>query len=314
MTTESIPNNNPPSSASTSFSISEEQIQNLMRRFQGLVGDFRSFEEPSEQFKERELNYKHDLLATFQESRPEIEKDLSSGNVLTALDKLKGIINRTNLVGWRAWPKVLGDPIRERESLEVLREIFKTAPQKYEGRSTLEPIFEAAERNDVKLEWTLLSVLLWLLNPSEYFPIKISIMRKLASELGYKLQHAAPRADLYAELIDFGRSFHEALQPWNPSDWIDVQSFMWVVKAWEAKQKGEPRIWTFAPGEQARLWEFQYAAGEMAIGWDQLRDLRSYDTKQDIAEEIKIMEERPANPTNDALACWQFANELKPGD
>jgi len=37
------------------------------------------------------------------------------------------------------------------------------------------------------------------------------------------------RAVELLSVIEFGKAFRKALEPYNPSDWVDVQSFIWCV-------------------------------------------------------------------------------------
>jgi 5-methylcytosine-specific restriction enzyme B len=76
------------------------------------------------------------------------------------------------------------------------------------------------------------------------------------------------------------------------------------------------RYWTFAPGRNGEHWPEFHKDGIIAIGWDETGDLRNLKNKEDIR--LKIQELSPKNDDsskkNDALACWQFANEIKKGD
>lgn len=76
----------------------------------------------------------------------------------------------------------------------------------------------------------------------------------------------------------------------------------------------EPTFWLLAPGENARLWDEFYDKGIMAIGWDELGDLRKYSTKQAIGERIRAIEQTDSSKKNDTLACWEFVAVIKPGD
>lgn len=82
---------------------------------------------------------------------------------------------------------------------------------------------------------------------------------------------------------------------------------------WYRERFGEARVWAVAPGPGARFWgEFQNK-GIIAIGWDELGDLQEFDTRSDIHERLREVLDRP-NPSNDSLACYQFAHEMQPGD
>lgn len=171
-------------------------------------------------------------------------------------------------------------------------------------------LFDVIESHDIKIGWTLLTVLLWLWNPESYYPIKPSYVRRFATELGQDLKTASPSLEHMDEFMELGQVTRQGLAELNPRDWIDVQSFMWVVTGWADM----PRVWLFAPGENARLWEEQYAAGEAAIGWDHLGDLSAFSTKEEISDKLIELDSLSHNPMNNTLACWQFANEMKVGD
>ncbi len=52
-----------------------------------------------------------------------------------------------------------------------------------------------------------LSTLLWVLRPSDYFPIKISYYRELAQELGHELPHGYPTPEGFDAVMKFGKAF-----------------------------------------------------------------------------------------------------------
>ena len=108
---------------------------------------------------------------------------------------------------------------------------------------------------------------------------------------------------------DFGFYDEPYLEIWRPervgSDGTD--------EGWYKKRFGDARVWVLAPGRGARFWgEFQ-EKGIIAIGWDDLGDLRDYGGREGIHERIREAY-GAANPTMDSLACYQFAYEMQPGD
>lgn len=78
------------------------------------------------------------------------------------------------------------------------------------------------------------------------------------------------------------------------------------------RPESTPSLWLISLGRGSHLWEDMHAANEIRIGWDHLGDLSNYKDKDSINRAIK--NERGGNPTNDSLACWEFANEMKIGD
>lgn len=74
-----------------------------------------------------------------------------------------------------------------------------------------------------------------------------------------------------------------------------------------------PRIWIYAPGEQARLWDACLQQSLMRLGWDELGDYRQFDSRQAVIAKMKEVYEVD-NKSNDALAVWQFLNDMQIGD
>lgn len=76
-----------------------------------------------------------------------------------------------------------------------------------------------------------------------------------------------------------------------------------------------PRFWAISLGEGGRLWNECQEHGIIAIGWDELGDLRKYATREEIAEELRSKRGPGApEPTMDSLACFQFVNDMSIGD
>jgi hypothetical protein len=76
------------------------------------------------------------------------------------------------------------------------------------------------------------------------------------------------------------------------------------------------KYWLYAPGSQAIMWEEFYSKGIMAIGWDELGDLNDYTDKATITAKLKELSGKdiPGSMKNDSTACYEFANDVSPGD
>jgi 5-methylcytosine-specific restriction protein B len=74
------------------------------------------------------------------------------------------------------------------------------------------------------------------------------------------------------------------------------------------------RYWIYAPGDNSSKWDEFYAQGIMAIGWDELGDLKQYPSKDAMKVKMKQVYGEEYSYKNSAHATWQFANELHPGD
>ena len=85
------------------------------------------------------------------------------------------------------------------------------------------------------------------------------------------------------------------------------------AEQWYRERFGSARVWLFAPGPRQRHWDEFREKGIIAIGWDELGDLRAFDGKEEIRKRLREVFGKP-NPVNDTLACHQFVRELQPGD
>src|SRR6185312_5442726 len=64
----------------------------------------------------------------------------------------------------------------------------------------------------------------------------------------------------------------------------------------------------------AEEWEEFYAKGIMAIGWDELGDLRNFKNDEEISQRLQKLRPKDKFPTMDTLACWEFVHDIKIGD
>ena len=76
----------------------------------------------------------------------------------------------------------------------------------------------------------------------------------------------------------------------------------------------ETKYWIYSPGYNASKWDEFYNEGIMALGWNELGDLRSYSSKSEIRERLQSLSNDGSSKKNDTLANWKFANVLKKGD
>jgi 5-methylcytosine-specific restriction enzyme B len=82
----------------------------------------------------------------------------------------------------------------------------------------------------------------------------------------------------------------------------------------EAVLEDEPQYWLLAAGEGNFMWDDFRENEYIGIGWKELGDLRNYSSKREITEALKEIYQVDYNPSNDALANYQFAYDLKVGD
>lgn len=74
------------------------------------------------------------------------------------------------------------------------------------------------------------------------------------------------------------------------------------------------RYWLYAPGEGSCMWDEFYTSGIMAIGWGEIGDLSTFDSKDAMKSKMREVIDESLSYKNAAHATWQFANEMKIGD
>lgn len=72
--------------------------------------------------------------------------------------------------------------------------------------------------------------------------------------------------------------------------------------------------WLYQPGEDARFWEEFYEHSIIGLGWDYLGDLSQYNSKNEIADQLRKLEKSSSSKKNDATANWDFYKTMQVGD
>jgi hypothetical protein len=74
------------------------------------------------------------------------------------------------------------------------------------------------------------------------------------------------------------------------------------------------RTWVIGAGEGASKWTNFAEDGVIAIGWAELGDLTQYASIESLRHALKVVFDRPGDPINDGLACWEFSRRIQEGD
>ena len=76
-----------------------------------------------------------------------------------------------------------------------------------------------------------------------------------------------------------------------------------------------PNYWLLSPGEGAIKWDSFYRDGIMGLGWPEIDNLTSFESREAITEQLKDNSSESSNSQrNNSLALWAFLQEMKPGD
>lgn len=76
----------------------------------------------------------------------------------------------------------------------------------------------------------------------------------------------------------------------------------------------DEKYWMLSAGNNNDLWKEFQEKTHIAIGWNELGNLTQYSSKEEISDALQNHRQSKTKPINDALANYQFCNEMKIGD
>ena len=128
-----------------------------------------------------------------------------------------------------------------------------------------------------------------------------------------------------AEEIISGRCPYKSFPEFSNAAWDTTTELKKDSGSWEASSVGErnvlgdaniekTRYWIYAAGQGSSKWDEYYDKGIMAIGWNEIGNLKDYPTKEAMKDAMRKTIDPNLSFMNAGHATWQFANEMKPGD
>lgn len=128
-----------------------------------------------------------------------------------------------------------------------------------------------------------------------------------------------------AEEIESGRCPYKSFPEFSSAAWGTTSELKKENGSWEASAQtdknalGDPNTdkihyWIYAAGQGSSMWDDYYNRGIMAIGWNEIGNLKDYPTKEAMKEAMRETIDPSLSFMNAGHATWQFANEMKPGD
>lgn len=155
-----------------------------------------------------------------------------------------------------------------------------------------------------------LTFMMYCINPDNFFSLDTN-SRNYLRKYGIDIDNL-PNGKQYCEL-------RNTIQEKMKSGEIEEKTFSsFSQNSWkqEPQEFSNVKHWTYAAGENSRLWGEFYKDGIMAIGWDGTGNLNEYDNKEDIRKKVVELYRNDPNASakNDTTCLWQFANEIHIGD
>lgn len=155
-----------------------------------------------------------------------------------------------------------------------------------------------------------LTFMMYCINPEEFISLD-SNSRNYLKKYGLDVD-GLPNGKQYIELKN---SVKEKMKTGNITE-KTFYSFSFNSWKQEPQESTKLKRWTYAAGENSRLWSDFYKDGIMAIGWDDLGNLKEYESKEDVRKRVVELyrEDKNTSAKNDTTCLWQFANEIHVGD
>jgi 5-methylcytosine-specific restriction protein B len=92
------------------------------------------------------------------------------------------------------------------------------------------------------------------------------------------------------------------------------QFFSWIYEENSEEETPSKSYWVIGASEGAVRWDDFYKTGVVTIGWGKVGNLKAYKSQSEILASLKKEYGADETPTNDAKACFDFANRIEIGD
>lgn len=255
-------------------------------------------------------------------------------------DNLLTSVNRYPRAMVREFTKIDGEKVRRmfRNLYDETKSVGSRVAEFIKAADELLLIFGADKMH--YQDYNAITTYLWLRYPEKYFIYKYSIIKAVVDRLGasFSIKKGADLSsitnsfelyDIIAKELVSTREFRPMLNSVLTGDCdkdealhtctIDVGYF--IAKYYQPAGAAvstplsqDTRIWMYAPGEKARMWQDCLEKGIISIGWDDLGDLTEYESREDMAKHIQMSYGGDGSHKNDSLATWEFVNEMHAGD
>lgn len=213
----------------------ETNFSKAVARFRADLPDFLSFSDPGQRFADDELTYKRRLVSAFEALGEEVLSRSEPVDAGDWLARFKQLVAKENLVSWQYVDKFFGaafaDPALPAAFLAQIRSLLDSAD---EGAATSAGIdrfsafLTAIDMTPAQTKiWPTLILFLW--RPDRHIYIKPSFFDQSLVHFGFEPLGRGTRLDgeTYTRVMRDMAQLRSSLIDLGPTDYIDVQSFMW---------------------------------------------------------------------------------------
>lgn len=300
------------------MALDPQQVEALVKLFQQKYPHWQSFSSPADPaFEQDEIHYKRRLVQRAQECLK--AEDLCQLLLKREPDKIADFLTRLESLGtssnllFRTNPaagdlNILYHPNLDKTALgEALLDLLY-GEDLSEQRLTRYLNFVVSQ--NLPNKWTFPTYFLFLWQPRTEIFIKPASMKRFLAFLGLGDRFSStPTTEGYGAIKQLAHDLKAALQPYEPRDMVDIQSFIWVCTNVLAQSQS---YWKIAPGEEAWQWEECRQAGFIAVGWDEMGDISGLTQKQFEERHQAVLAQQPDLSEGWSKAglkqLWKFAN------
>lgn len=186
-------------------------------------------------------------------------------------------------------------------------------------------------------DYRAISTYLWLMFPDKYYIYKADCVVTLTKYLNldfrrsYKLkgQNVVNVYSIYDQIAEQLQQDDELRSMLNANMNEDCYrdtfartlaiDFGYYLKAYYKQGEDSTaldahKVWLYAPGENARMWDDCVANNMIYLGWDDLGDLSQFASRDELKDVMQSVYVSEKNFTNDTLSTYDFVYSLKVGD
>jgi hypothetical protein len=187
-------------------------------------------------YKEWERNYKLDAHFKFQEelNKEAFQKLLKQHSYDEIAQKAVRIETKTNLL-FSFEKMALRDAVKPPEGAKAFAKglfdyIYGNEDLKQRFEDFTEVVAGLPRKQTRVLTWPLVTVFGFLGNPQEHIFLKPRVTQIAAKEYGFDFHYKSkPNWNTYQSMLDFAEEVKKDNADLNPQDYIDLQSFIWVM-------------------------------------------------------------------------------------
>ena len=174
-------------------------------------------------------------------SRAEYRTKLSQGKFLQIGAEAVSIESRTNLL-FSFEKMALRDALKSDHGAKAFAEglfalLYSPGSLQIKFPRWCDVLASLPRKQSRVLTWPLATVFGFIAQPQRHIFLKPTVTKRAATQYGFDLHYRSrPSWETYSNLLRFAREIKHDLRGLRPRDFIDIQSFIWVLGSDEYKQ------------------------------------------------------------------------------